>query len=77
MKFTIFVRPAGTKSSAWRENYDFAHELDMECAIQAAQVYVADWNARGATKRSRHNGMIEKRREVVAVEFNGERRELR
>lgn len=75
MKFTMFVRPAN-KSSPWREDYNFAHVRSMDDAIQAAQVCVADWNARGASKRNRHNGMIEKSREVVAVEFGGERREL-
>jgi hypothetical protein len=76
MKFTMFVRPAGTKSPAWREDYDFDSVLDMGRAVDAAIELIVDWNMRGATKRRRHNGMIEKRREVVAVEFNGERREF-
>lgn len=76
MKFTMFVRPAGQKAGGWREDYDFPYVRTMKGAIEAATIQIYEWNARGTMKRRRHNGMIEKAREVVAVEFDGERREL-
>jgi hypothetical protein len=76
MKFTMFVRPGGTKSAPWREDYDFHYVRSMHDAIGAATIMIADWNTRGERKGSRHNGMVERTREVVAVEFGTERTEL-
>ena len=76
MKFTMFIRPAGTRSAPWREQYDFPSVRNVEDAVQAAQIYVADWNARAGNKRGRRNSMIEKQRECVAIECCGVRRDL-
>jgi hypothetical protein len=76
MKFVMFVRPAGTKSAPWREEYNFPYVKNLHDAACAATAQIADWNARGEVKRGRRRSMVERARELVAVEFNGECRYL-
>jgi hypothetical protein len=76
-EFALFMRPAGTLSAPWREEYNIPSVNTLDDARAVANQLLADWNSRAEIKKGRRRNSSPERRECVAIEIHGVKTDIR